>query len=77
MTATPGPLPENEIIAEIHRHREEFARECGYDVKEMLRRYRAAEQRATAEGHPLVSFVHEKDSAETSAIREDPPQAEG
>ena len=47
-------MPENEIIAEIHRHREEFARECHFDVQELARH--------AAAGHPVLSFVHEGES---------------
>ena len=65
---------ENEIIAEIHRHREEFARECGFDVQEMARRYRAEQARYAAAGHPVVSFVHEAEETGSSLVREDPPK---
>ena len=33
-------MPENEIIAEIHRHREAAARECGFDVAKLMAYYR-------------------------------------
>ena len=67
-------MPENEIIAEIHRHREEFARECNFDVQEMARRYRAEQARYAAAGHPVVSFVHEREEAESCVVREDSPK---
>ena len=67
-------MPENEIIAEIHRHREAFARECHFDVQEMARRYREEQERYAAAGHPVVSFVHEAEDAGSSLLREDPPK---
>jgi len=66
-------MPENEIIAEIHRHREAVARECGYDVTKLMAYYRRREaERADAE-HPLVSFV-KSDAGETCVVREEPPK---
>ena len=67
-------MPENEIIAEIHRHREEFARECHFDVKEMARRYREEQEHYAASGHEVVSFVHEAEETDACVVREDPPK---
>ena len=67
-------MPENEIIAEVRRHREALARECGYDVRELTRRLREDEQHFAALGHPIVSFVHEHDSADSPSVREEPPE---
>lgn len=53
-------MPENELIAEVRQHREELARESGYNIRELLRRLREDEQHFVAQGHPLVSFVHER-----------------
>ena len=64
-------MPENEIIAEIHRHREAVARECGYDVAKLMAYYRRREtERGDAE-YPLVSFV-QRDAGETCVVREEP-----
>ena len=67
-------MPENDLIAEIRRYREEFARECHFDVKEMGRRYREEQERYAAVGHQVVSFVHEAEEAESCVVREDPPK---
>lgn len=65
-------MPENEIIAEIRRHREELARESGYDVRELTRRIREDENHFAALGHPVVSFVHEHEYADSAVVREEP-----
>ena len=36
---------ENGIIAEIREHREELARESGYNIREMLRRLREGDKK--------------------------------
>ena len=66
-------MPENEIIAEIHRHREEFARECGFDIHEMARRMRAKEAELAAEGWTFASFAKDE-SPESCVVREEPPK---
>jgi hypothetical protein len=66
-------MKENEILAEIHRVREEIARECGYDVKEIFRRMRAQTVLLKAQGWPVVSPApREKEAADS--LREDPPK---
>ena len=67
-------MPKNDIIAEIHRHREEFARECHFGVQEMARRYREEQERFDAAGHPVVSFVQEAEETESYLPREDSPK---
>ena len=67
-------MPENDIVAEIHRHREDFARECHFDVEEMARRYRKEQERYAAAGHPIVSFVKEAEESDSYLVREDPPK---
>ena len=69
-------MPENEIIAEIHRTREQFARECGFDVREMGRRIRAEEAEYAAKGWKLVSFADENEPADSCILREEPPEAQ-
>lgn len=61
------------IIPEIHRHRENLARACGYNVKKLMDHYRKREAGNKAKGHCLVSFV-ESSRAETTAyaLREEP-----
>ena len=48
-------MKENEILSEIHRVREEIARECGYDVKEIFRRMRAQTGQLQAQGWRVVA----------------------
>ena len=67
-------MPENEIIAEVRRHREELARESGYNIRELLRRLREDEQHFVAQGHPLVSFFHEHGELESCIVREESPK---
>ena len=49
-------MPENSIIAEIHRHREEVARECDFDPAKLMAYYRRRELERSDDGHPLVTF---------------------
>lgn len=66
-------MKENEILSEIHRVREEIARECGYDVKEVFRRMRAQTERLKAQGWPVGSPAPREN--ETSCVlREEPPK---
>ena len=66
-------MPENEIIAEIHRHREAVARDCGYDAAKLMAHYRRREKERADAGHPIVSFVR-RDTNESCIVREDPPK---
>ena len=61
------------IIPEIHRHRENLARECGYDVKKLMNHYRQREREREAKSHQLVSFVESADATETSCALHDKP----
>ena len=66
-------MKENNILSEIHRVREEIARECGYDVKEIFRRMRAQTEQLKAQGWQVVSpEPREKETADS--LREEPPQ---
>jgi hypothetical protein len=46
-----------DIISEIHRHRERLARRCGNDVKKLMEYYRKQERERETKGHQLVSFA--------------------
>ncbi|MEK7677253.1 MAG: hypothetical protein AAB676_15600 [Verrucomicrobiota bacterium] len=70
-------MPANEIIAEIHRHREALARECGYNVKTLMDYYRQREAERETAGHELVSFVEPAADQNLCALREEPPQKPG
>jgi hypothetical protein len=64
-------MPENAIIAEIHRKREEVARECEFDPVKLIAYYRRRELERADDGHPLVKQpISESDSP---AVREEPP----
>jgi len=66
-------MKENEILSEIHRVREEIARECGYDVKEIFRRMRAQTEQLKAQGWQVVSPAPR--GKETAySLREEPPK---
>jgi hypothetical protein len=65
-------VPENEIIAEIHRHREAVARECDYDASKLMAYYRRREAERADDSHPLVSFRGAK--PESCIVREEPPK---
>jgi deoxyribodipyrimidine photolyase-like uncharacterized protein len=63
----------NEILDEIHRVREEHARECGYDVDVMFARMRDHLERLKAEGWNVV-YPAPRETEATSALREEPPK---
>jgi hypothetical protein len=63
----------NEIIGEIHRHREALAREYDFDVKKLMAHYRRKETEHEAAGRKLVSFVAETSDNTSYALHEDPP----
>jgi hypothetical protein len=66
-------MKENEILSEIHRVREEIARECGYDVKEIFRRMRVQTEQLKAQGWQVVSPTPcEKETG--YSVREVPPK---
>ena len=66
-------MKENEILSEIHRVREEIARECGYDVKEIFRRMRAQTEQLKAQGWQVVSPAP-REMETACALREEPPK---
>lgn len=63
-------MPENEIIAEIHRHREAVALECNYDTAQLMAYYRRREAERGDDGHPLTSFAQAESDA--PVVREEP-----
>ncbi len=67
-------MKENEILSEIHRVREDYARECKYDVDEIFRRMRERTDKLKANGLKVVSPAP-REAAETSyALHEEPPK---
>ena len=67
-------MPENEIIAEIHRHRAEHARECNYDVDVIFARMGEELERLKAEGWKVVALAPRRIEEPTCVLREDPPK---
>ena len=68
-------MPENEIIAEIHRTRAEIARECDYDVDKLFAYFRQRTAQLLAEGWKVADLptpTHEAD--ESCVVREEPPE---
>jgi hypothetical protein len=63
----------NEILEEIHRVREEHARECGCDIHKVFEQIRQGTERLKAEGWPVVPPAV-REGGETLALREQPPQ---
>ena len=63
-------MPENAIISEIHRHREEVARLCGFDPAKLIAHYRRRERERQSDGHPLVTLSPVE--AEAWVVREEP-----
>ena len=49
-------MPENEILAEIHRTRADIARECDYDVDKLFAYLRKKTAEYQASGWEVVSF---------------------
>ena len=68
-------MNENEIISDIHRHREAVARSCGYDAKKLMDYYRRREQERPTAGHRLVSYAQPRDADSSAGVlREEPPK---
>jgi hypothetical protein len=65
------------IIPELHRHRENLARACGYDVKKLMEHYRRRETGRKTGGHRLVSFVETANETEAVAVLRDEPRKKG
>ena len=63
----------NEILDEIHRLREEHARECGYDIHKMFAQLREDTQRLKAEGWQIVSPAP-REAEPSFVLKEEPPK---
>lgn len=66
-------MAENEILAEIHRYREELSRRFDYDIHKLMAYYRELEAEYKAKGHKFVSLAPSRSKDEISAVHEDPP----
>ena len=58
------------IIPELHRHRENLMHACGYDVKKLMEHYRQRETGNETGEHRLVSFI-ETGGADTTGVLND------
>jgi hypothetical protein len=47
-------MPDEDVLAEIRRVREELARECNYDIDEIFERHRKMRAQYEAEGWKFV-----------------------
>lgn len=65
---------ENEIIDEIHRHRAEHARHCNFDIDLMFAEMRTALERLKAEGWKVVAPLPRRPEAESTVLRDGPPE---
>jgi len=72
-------MPENEILAEIHRAREAIAQENDYDVEKLFAHFREVTEKLKAEGWQVaapdggVSGSMPKDADVSCSVREEPP----
>lgn len=64
-------MPENEIIAEIHRHRAELARRFDFDIHKLTAFYREREASHEASGKTLVSLAQPLLDPASPVVRED------
>lgn len=65
-------MKENEILVEIHRVREEIARECNGDVNEIFRRMRIQTEQLKGQGWRVVA-PSQREPEPAVALREEPP----
>ena len=66
----------NPILDEIHRVREDIARECNYDVDVLFARMREHLERLKAEGWQVV-YPEPRQPDATVALREETPRKDG
>jgi hypothetical protein len=62
-----------DIIPELHRHREQLARACGFNVKKLMDHYREREALNPDRSHRLVSFVKPAQTEATPVVLRDAP----
>ena len=65
-------MKSNEILDEIHRVREEIARECDYDVHKLFERMRQRTEKLKAEGWQVV-YPEPRQSQAAGALHEQTP----
>ena len=67
-------MRDNEILSEIHRVREDIARECGYDMGEIFARMRERTERFRTNGGKIAAPAP-REPEPAGALREEPPKA--
>lgn len=67
-------MPENEIIAEIHRFREELAQRFDFDLHRLMAFYRERQVASEAAGVRFVSPAEQRVEEQGSLVREDVPE---
>lgn len=68
-------MPENEIIAEIHRTRADIARECDHDVDKLFAYLRKKTAEFQAAGWEVADIAAEqREAGENCVFREEPPK---
>ena len=63
----------NEILEEIHRIREEHARECGFDIHRIFEQLRKGTERLKADGWQIVSPAP-REAEPSFELKEEPPK---
>ena len=64
----------NEIIKDIHHHRDTLARTCRFEAKKLMDYYRRREQEHPAPGHRLLDKVFPPATEPVCTLREEPPK---
>lgn len=64
----------NNIVAEIRRTRDGFAKETGYDLQRLFDYVRQREREAPARGVKFVSFAEDGHAGPAAVLQEDPPK---
>ena len=65
----------NEIIADLHRHREQLARACDYDAKKLMEHYRRREKERQESEPPATAHAPANTSESNAlAMREERPR---
>lgn len=66
-------MADNEILSEIHLHREALTQRCAHDVERLFAYYREQQALRAAEGWRIVRASGTAESGNAFIVREDPP----
>lgn len=67
-------MTDNEILSEIHRVRDDIARECGYDMGKIFARMRQRTEQFKTEGGNIVAPAA-REPEPACALHDEPPKA--